>query len=120
VNILVVEDSLPLVELVREELLGRGHEVTVASTLVAAREALAAGAFDALLCDYEFPASVGRPVDGLGVLLVKEVLAREPRPRVVLWSGLDRSRECAAAGVVPDRLLDKSDILAALDALTPA
>lgn len=76
-----------------------GHAVTVVPSLAAARTALAAGTFDAVLIDFDLD-------DGKGTELVRELTAAGPRPAVIAVSAHeDGNRQLLAAGA--DAVCDK-------------
>jgi DNA-binding response OmpR family regulator len=74
--ILWVENHPRFVEFARRQFL-RGHEVTVAMSLDAARGAVAHDAFDAVLVDFDLD-------DGKGDVFVRELRGRRMSPRVLV------------------------------------
>lgn len=67
-----------------------GHAVTVASSLVEARTALASGSFDVMLIDFDLD-------DGKGDELVREIRSSPTRPWVVAASAHDAGNQALAA-----------------------
>jgi signal transduction histidine kinase/ActR/RegA family two-component response regulator len=65
-KVLLVEDHADIMRYLALMLRGRGHEVTTAATLAAARTAAALEAFDLLVSDIELP-------DGTGLELMREL-----------------------------------------------
>ncbi|MBP0462852.1 sigma-54-dependent Fis family transcriptional regulator [Roseomonas sp. PWR1] len=78
-RLLLVEDTLSLATLYREYLRGEGHAIQHASTLGAAREALAERPPDAVLLDLRLP-------DGDGLGLLAEIRAAPNPPPVVVMT----------------------------------
>lgn len=78
-RLLLVEDTFSLATLYREYLRGEGHAIQHASTLGAAREALAERPPDAVLLDLRLP-------DGDGLGLLAEIRASPNPPPVVVMT----------------------------------
>lgn len=111
-RVLVVEDDPGLAHVIVAELEARGCEVILARTIDAAYEAVSGDAFAVILCDYELPVSDGGLNTGRGTTFLNSVLDQpRVRPFVVLWSGLDRSREAAAEMPSPPDHLDTKNRL---------
>lgn len=77
-RLLWVENYAPFVRAIRVVLLA-GHDLTVAPSLAAAREALAGGPFDAVLLDYDLD-------DGKGTELLPDIRRLAPRVPVIAAS----------------------------------
>ena len=90
-RLLWVEDHATFVRVAGRQFLA-AHAVTVAASLAEARRALAEGAFDAVLLDYDLP-------DGKGTDLVAD-LRRLPTPIPILATSShdDGNRALLAAG----------------------
>lgn len=80
-NVLVVEDSATVAELVRHSLESAGMSVRRAGDLVSARDCLGADEPDVIVLDLELP-------DGSGLTLLKELVTdvADPMPVVILSS----------------------------------
>jgi DNA-binding response OmpR family regulator len=88
---LLVENHATFAEIVTRQFLG-GHDVRVVPSLAAARSELLAGAFDAVLVDYDLD-------DGKGDVLVRELIAERFAGRIVgISSHLDGNQALLAAG----------------------
>lgn len=94
-TLLIVEDTASLAETLRQALAPRAHQVRVANTLRAAREAIAASPPDAVLLDVNLP-------DGSALELMEDLRALTPWPHVIAMSGSASPEEAfrlAQAGV---------------------
>lgn len=105
-RVLLLEDSSNVSDAVIGFLELRGIEVILARTVAEARAAYDPGLFDVLLVDYELP-------DGTGLDFLAE--ADREEAAVILWSGLDRSREVAVAGLDGIEQASKADMPDVLD-----
>ena len=93
-RILVVEDDADQRELVAGLLRGRGHAVSEAGSLAEGRAALAAGAVDLVLCDWQLG-------DGTGMELLSELGDDPARPAFVVvtaYGTIGRAVESIRAG----------------------
>ncbi|MEY2930091.1 MAG: hypothetical protein RL033_840 [Pseudomonadota bacterium] len=96
-SILVIDDDVDILDLMRYALEQRGARVDTAQSAAAALEKLAAGRYDVLLSDLGLP-------DRDGLALLREVRARgllESSLRAVALTGYGseaNARQCAAAG----------------------
>lgn len=79
-TILIVDDNETVLNLFRRQLVLSGYDVQVAPTLAAAREAIDARRFDAVLLDLNLP-------DGNGLDFVAELRAANPSAAIVVVTG---------------------------------
>lgn len=79
-NVLIVDDNETLLTLFRRQLTLAGYDVRTAGTLAAAREAVDARRFDAVLLDLELP-------DGSGLEFVGELRAQNQSAAIVVITG---------------------------------
>jgi len=79
-RLLVVEDDPGLAEVMADELRARGHRVTVADSVGAARESLADAEFDVALMDLMLP-------DGSGIDVLRSVREQELPTQVIVLTG---------------------------------
>lgn len=79
-RVLVLDDDKLFGALMRRGLEQRGHDVKVAELAASAREALATGTFDALVCDITLP-------DENGLDVLRDVRAQYPDLATVAISG---------------------------------
>lgn len=117
-HVLIVEDDHNYAESMMGALQDRGHDVVVCETLDSAHTVFALGdSFDFILCDYELPQYPGGLNTANSIEFLREVHTHSTRPKTVLMSGLDRTRELRQAGVEPDYIISKSDPIRVLDLL---
>jgi putative two-component system response regulator len=81
-RILVVDDEEPVRRLIARQLAPLQYETVGAGTLDEARETLAVGTFELVLCDVSMPG-------GSGLELVREIVTRHPDTAIVMVTGLD-------------------------------
>jgi DNA-binding NtrC family response regulator len=79
-SILLVEDHPDSAVVFARMLRKMGYEVTPASRMAEAKEALAQRAFDVLICDIQLP-------DGKGTSLLRDARARYPQIAAIVVSG---------------------------------
>ena len=89
-RVFLLEDSHDTAETVQAYLRLRGIDTFWSASLYQARGSYDPGLFDVLLVDYELP-------DGTGIDFLAEIDRDDQH--AILWSGLDRSRELAKAGL---------------------
>lgn len=111
-HVLLLEDDRALTKAMMNALLGRGHAVTLATTVEEARQVYEVDRFDVLLCDYELP-------DGTGLDFLDRI-AGSDKAVTILWSGLGREKELRESGLTVDHLLVKSATIEVLDIITAA
>ncbi|MEL7100175.1 MAG: response regulator [Pseudomonadota bacterium] len=97
---LIVEDDKSLCHLLARVLRRLGHDVEIALSLSAARDALCAKPFDTLLIDFSLP-------DGTALDLLKIARCADPAPRILVMTGSPDFPMGAAAA----RAMGVSDIL---------
>lgn len=107
-RVLLLEDNLDVAESMTAAFEMRGAAVDHVTTVAAALESYDVDKYDVIVADYDVP-------DGTGLDLIAQVRGSDGA-EVVLFSGLDRSREIRAAGMDgevnqvskgdPDALLD--------------
>jgi len=78
--ILVVDDDVELLQVMRDTLEGGGHRVLLADRLKAARETLSKAGVDLLITDILLP-------DGDGIALIKQLSRERPGLPVIAISG---------------------------------
>jgi DNA-binding NarL/FixJ family response regulator len=88
-RLLWVENHAGFVQVAGRQFLS-GHELTVASSVAAAKAALATGEFDAVLVDYDLD-------DGKGTELVEHVCRHAVRPAIVAASSHERGNTALLA-----------------------
>jgi DNA-binding NtrC family response regulator len=79
-EILLIDDDRPILEMFTKYLSGKGYSVTTAATLAAAREALTAKDYHAVIIDQHLP-------DGKGIELIADVRVSSPAAAVVMITG---------------------------------
>jgi DNA-binding response OmpR family regulator len=80
-RLLIVDDDRDLRRLLARHLEGAGYELEEAADARAAREALAKGKFDLMLCDISMPGESG-------LSLAKDVIMRNPKMPVLMVSAM--------------------------------
>ncbi len=109
ISILLLEDNIDVADSMMGAFRLRGWAATLATTVEAAKHAYTPDRFDVIVCDYELP-------DGVGLDFIATIRGSD-KARVVLHSGLDRSREIAATGMDVDQI-SKADPSALIDMIT--
>jgi DNA-binding response OmpR family regulator len=95
-NVLIVEDHELIGSSLRRALRANGYQTTVAATMAAATDAIAAWPPDLVVCDLGLP-------DGDGLDLVDQLRVRHPRLPVVVLTARDEEADvvaCLSAGAV--------------------
>lgn len=111
----MVEDDPSLSKAIPRALREAGLDVDLATRISQGSDALSAGFYDVVILDWALP-------DGTALDLLPEI---PEATKVILYSGLDRTRELAASGVErePDYSIGKEaspELLTLVHALRPA
>lgn len=104
----MLEDNQGVIDSMSRALNMRGHEVTVFTTVQKAISHYLPDLYDAMIIDYELP-------DGTGLDFLEQCDGEHEI--TILFSGLDRSRELAAAAITVDHQINKSDPLQLFEVL---
>jgi CheY-like chemotaxis protein len=118
-SILLVEDDYQLGPMMVKILEEKGYDVYFAQNYSQACDLIDLdGPFDVLLTDYEFPGGNGLDVIAYDAIQLDEL---EPPPAglVIIWSGLDRTREVQERGLgnLVNHVLTKGNIDKLLEVL---
>jgi two-component system response regulator PilR (NtrC family) len=89
-RILIVDDEASLAEFLSLLFVGEGYEVVTAGSVKEARERLAEGSPDLVLCDMLMP-------DGNGLDLLKEIKASDPRLAVIVMTAYTSTKSAIDA-----------------------
>jgi two-component system response regulator PilR (NtrC family) len=89
-RILVVDDETSMLDFLGLLLEEEGYEVSVASSMTAARQTLGVDSFDLVLCDIMMP-------DGNGLDLLKEIKADNPRSSVIMMTAYSSTKSAIEA-----------------------
>lgn len=107
-RVLLVEDDLETAASMMGAFEVRGIAAVHAASVAEAKAAYEVDGFDFFVVDYELP-------DGTGIDFIATIRGVD-EARVILYSGLDRSKEIAASGMDIEQM-SKSDPWALLDAI---
>lgn len=81
-KILIVDDEKPIRDLLRQILMAKGYECTMAASAAEARECLEKETCDLILCDIVMPGE-------LGLDFIREALSKYPDTAAVMLTGID-------------------------------
>lgn len=113
-RVLLVDDEIPILEILERALAQRGHTVTGVDSAEAAKTALSAASFDLILLDHVLPG-----VTGMQILGKLRTLTKAPIYIMSGYTGDDTRKDVmllGAAGFLP-KPIDLSELFALIDAL---
>lgn len=122
-RVLLLEDHDNLADSIVRNIEASGHSVMRFRSVREASHAIPPIGFDVLLCDYDLPDGTGldflRDVDRSSFLGLDRAM---PGWTTILWSGVDRSGEVAAADLpfTIDHVRVKNDVAGVLEILDAA